>query len=383
MTQCNRPWYDSYSRLREQVAYEKSRFEGLCASLGVHVSDGLSRAWREVIAIAVRESNWQERIYLDEDVTRQLEEDAYAKLEQDLSRINGPHLDLQNIINSHRHTVDELVHKERASREEVAAFNLSTAYHFLDSLWFELIIREISGRVKQLNEFLSCKPQLTMLADEQSERAEQLSEILQLAEHVVKRWTSATIPPYGLLYPKLKPTDDLNQLLMLVDTDDLRYPMKQKYIHTLHELTMAGIAEKDSAGHYRKTPVSIGGFKPAPTPQSIPNSMQRYCRSFPSIRRQLIAEKARIDPLYVAAKFSYLFVAIHPYANGNGRLSRLIMNLLLLPAGYPPVYLKADRKGRKRYSEALKRAERGNFEPLAALIALSLLEIYSRLNESL
>jgi hypothetical protein len=45
----------------------------------------------------------------------------------------------------------------------------------------------------------------------------------------------------------------------------------------------------------------------------------------------------------------------------------------------PPVYLQADKKGRHRYAQALRRANRGNLEPLAALIAPSLLEIYDRI----
>jgi len=43
------------------------------------------------------------------------------------------------------------------------------------------------------------------------------------------------------------------------------------------------------------------------------------------------------------------------------------------------VYLKADKKGRHRYSQALRRADRGNLFPLASLIAISLKEVYEKI----
>lgn len=79
-----------------------------------------------------------------------------------------------------------------------------------------------------------------------------------------------------------------------------------------------------------------------------------------------------------AAKLSYDFVRIHPYADGNGRLSRLIMNLVLWNPFFP-VYIKANSLGRKRYAQALKRANRGDLEPLAAIICIYLIEVYNLL----
>ena len=100
-------------------------------------------------------------------------------------------------------------------------------------------------------------------------------------------------------------------------------------------------------------------------------------RDFPHI----IPHKNR-DHILTAATFSFRFVRIHPYSDGNGRLSRLLMNLILLPSDLP-VYLKADKKGRHRYSQALRRADRGDVRPLASLIALSLKEVYLKAISSL
>ena len=56
---------------------------------------------------------------------------------------------------------------------------------------------------------------------------------------------------------------------------------------------------------------------------------------------------------------------------------------LVLAGHFPPVYLKADKKGRHRYSQAVRRADRGNIEPLAALIAMSVIEIYEKMLNAL
>ena len=47
-------------------------------------------------------------------------------------------------------------------------------------------------------------------------------------------------------------------------------------------------------------------------------------------------EKHDLHPIIVAAIFHHRFVSIHPFDDGNGRMSRLLMNLLLLQDGYPP-----------------------------------------------
>ena len=83
-----------------------------------------------------------------------------------------------------------------------------------------------------------------------------------------------------------------------------------------------------------------------------------------------------------AARVSHQFVCIHPYRDGNGRVSRLLMNLSLAPT-HPPVYLKADKKGRHRYMQALRRADRGNLTALANLICLNLIEVYEHMLKSI
>lgn len=69
----------------------------------------------------------------------------------------------------------------------------------------------------------------------------------------------------------------------------------------------------------------------------------------------------------------YEFIRIHPFNNGNGRTGRILMNIVALKLGYQPLELYyREGESRKTYINAMKAADKGNYESLAILISKEL-----------
>ncbi|QQS30595.1 MAG: Fic family protein [Sphingobacteriales bacterium] len=90
-------------------------------------------------------------------------------------------------------------------------------------------------------------------------------------------------------------------------------------------------------------------------------------------------EKQTLHPIVIAAKFHHEFTAIHPFDDGNGRMARLLMNLILMQHHYPPIVIKQDKASRNQYYFALSQADAGDLSPLIVLLKEQLihsLQIY-------
>lgn len=70
------------------------------------------------------------------------------------------------------------------------------------------------------------------------------------------------------------------------------------------------------------------------------------------------------------------FERIHPFIDANGRVGRLLMNLLLVRLGYPPAIIQ--KRQRDRYLDALNHGDRGDPGPLGEIIARAVLDNLSR-----
>jgi Fic family protein len=82
-------------------------------------------------------------------------------------------------------------------------------------------------------------------------------------------------------------------------------------------------------------------------------------------------------PMLFVAKAYAAFTRIHPFTSGNGRVARLLANLMLRRLGLPPLIVRQPDVA--RYRTALFRADSGDVWPLAVLIARSALASFSRL----
>jgi len=123
-----------------------------------------------------------------------------------------------------------------------------------------------------------------------------------------------------------------------------------------------------TVGDYKKHPNSVrlpnGEMFHYASPEETPRKMTELVEWY----RQASKEQ---HPAVVAARLHYDFVRIHPFDDGNGRVSRLLMNYHLLRNGLPPVVIKSSDK--KNYLAALQRADVGDFDSFAAYVAEQLL----------
>ncbi|WP_298549236.1 Fic family protein [uncultured Aquimarina sp.] len=73
-------------------------------------------------------------------------------------------------------------------------------------------------------------------------------------------------------------------------------------------------------------------------------------------------EKSDLHPLEIVTKFHYDFIEIHPFLDGNGRIGRLLMNILLMNYGYLPILIQQSES--LRYYEALQSGDDGDTNAL-------------------
>ena len=142
-------------------------------------------------------------------------------------------------------------------------------------------------------------------------------------------------------------------------------------------------SSKVSAGEYRIKPSTVGDFSISFTsPDLIPRAMKSYISKTNKLFYENLEDMSLSENIYeIAAQISYNFVAIHPFPDFNGRMSRLILTMVLNVFGIPfPIILRGDKKGKKRYSKSLKMANKNNIIPFASLIAMRTAETFQELD---
>jgi len=147
----------------------------------------------------------------------------------------------------------------------------------------------------------------------------------------------------------------------------------ERDILQIHSLILQGI-DKPNAGVYRKVPVIISGAKhKPPQPFLVPKQMEDLMLWYNE-------NKETLHPVELSAEMHERLVTIHPFIDGNGRTSRLLMNLILLQNGYPIAILKGDDKSRLEYYNALEVAQtENNKEVFINLIAKNIEDTMKRI----
>lgn len=152
-------------------------------------------------------------------------------------------------------------------------------------------------------------------------------------------------------------TKSVDAALSIMKNENL--PLVSRVILRAHEVLMSGgDGDKASPGNYRKQSVRVGELIPPPAPE-VPNLM--------SVLEKYINEPSDLPPLIKAGLVHVQFETIHPFLDGNGRIGRLLILLMLIESGlldlpifYPSFYFK---KHHGEYYQKLSRVRtHGDFE---------------------
>lgn len=129
--------------------------------------------------------------------------------------------------------------------------------------------------------------------------------------------------------------------------------LNEREVLSIHNLILRGIHPED-AGRYRKVQVMIkGSSHMPPQPFMVAKEMEDFFLWYET-------NKNGLHPIVLAAEMHERLVTIHPFIDGNGRTSRLVMNLILLQHGYIIANIKGDYDSRMQYYQALETAQTKN-----------------------
>lgn len=138
----------------------------------------------------------------------------------------------------------------------------------------------------------------------------------------------------------------LNWILDIASQSDM--PITEADLRNLHALVVAK-SNPDIAGRYADRPRYVNtdaGIHGFPSPVEVPALMEDFCRWLAS----------RDDGPTTAFEAHLRLVGIHPFNDGNGRTARLLMNLILARAGYPPIAVRPE--DRPAYIAAIEIAQK-------------------------
>ena len=174
-------------------------------------------------------------------------------------------------------------------------------------------------------------------------------------------------------------------------------PITENYIKQLHrDLLRHSDKDERHRGEYKTLRNDVGAFDAdgkmigivfeTATPFDTPQRMQDLVAWLKDAR-----ELGRVHPLFIVAVFVVTFLEIHPFQDGNGRLSRVLTTLLLLQAGYAYVpysslesVIENSKEGyylALRQTQGTIRTETPNWQPWLMFFMRALQQQKRRLSE--
>ena len=162
-------------------------------------------------------------------------------------------------------------------------------------------------------------------------------------ELVIEENLTSSSKPFVYYQEAVNHSKAFCKILELIET---KSSINENEILNLHKLILNGINDEE-AGFYRNCMVRISGSRVIlPNPIKVPKLMDEFCT--------WLNNQNQND--FKTAVLAHLkFVSIHPFVDGNGRCARLLMNHLLLKAGFAPLIIQP--RDRKKYLNAIEQAQ--------------------------
>lgn len=134
----------------------------------------------------------------------------------------------------------------------------------------------------------------------------------------------------------------------------------------------------DWAGKFRTIDVTVGDYEP-PHYSRVPELIKTLCDDLDERLKYMPTSDKETEflaeTISLLAWFQHRFVWIHPFKDYNGRVARLLTNLLALNLGLPIVVIKAETgRDRQSYVRAMKAADKHKLTKLEKLISEALKE---------
>lgn len=157
---------------------------------------------------------------------------------------------------------------------------------------------------------------------------------------------------------------------LLEDVVRSERPLTESFIRELHKIILHEPYDSPAVtaeGNPTTKRIQVGQYKSQPnhvktqtgeifyfaSPEETPAKMNDLMDWF----NKAVADKS-VHPLVLAAEYHYRFIRIHPFDDGNGRMVRILMNLIFMIKGLPPVIIRTQEKA--MYFSALQQADGGN-----------------------
>ncbi len=146
--------------------------------------------------------------------------------------------------------------------------------------------------------------------------------------------------------------------------------INKEFILTIHSYILRNI-DHESAGHFRHDNAVICGSHHEPYPyavidQEIDALLEWYNNNF-----------GKLHPVELASIFHHRFEQIHPFSDGNGRVGRELLRIILKENGFPSIYISM--KDRESYLKSLDAADNNDYKPIIEFVTNNLLEVHKDL----